>query len=196
MRWLAFALFVCSLGEAQSPTATLEGQVLDATGSAIVNAEVRAIQASTGNTQTQLTGPAGSFHFPFLPVGRHDLRVSAANFAPHVQGPITLTINQTARLTIQLQLAKSAETINVSAQALLVDTGSNVIGNVVTGRQLVELPLNGRNFTQLGLLQPGVAPLTAGSRQGRRFAARRAGLRGKRPASGIQQLPARRRDAT
>jgi hypothetical protein len=162
MRWLAFALFVCSLAEAQSPTATLEGQVLDATGSAIVNAEVKAIQASTGNTQTQLTGPAGGFHFPFLPVGDYELRVNAADFAPHRQGPITLTINQTARLTVQLQLAKSAETINVSAQALMVDTGSNVIGNVVTGRELVDLPLNGRNFTQLGLLQPGVAPLTAG----------------------------------
>ena len=57
----------------------------------------------------------------------------------------------------------------------MVDTGSNVIGNVVTGRELVDLPLNGRNFTQLGLLQTGVAPLTAGVataggclRQGRR----------------------------
>ncbi len=71
-------------------------------------------------------------------------------------------MGQTARIDVQLQVAKEKETVNVDARAPLVDSGSNAIGNVVTGRELVELPLNGRNFTQLGLLQPGVAPMTAG----------------------------------
>ena len=71
-------------------------------------------------------------------------------------------MGQTARIDVRLQVAKEKETVNVDARAPLVDSGSNAIGNVVTGRELVELPLNGRNFTQLGLLQPGVAPMTAG----------------------------------
>jgi hypothetical protein len=71
-------------------------------------------------------------------------------------------VSRTARIDVQLQVAKEKETVNVDARAPLVDAGSNVIGNVVTGRELVDLPLNGRNFTQLGLLQPGVAPMTAG----------------------------------
>ena len=95
-------------------------------------------------------------------MGPYELRVSVPNFGEYVRSGIQLEVGQTARIDVQLQVAKEKETVNVDARAPLVDSGSNVIGNVVTGRELVELPLNGRNFTQLGLLQPGVAPMTAG----------------------------------
>src|SRR5262249_50845851 len=92
----------------------------------------------------------------------YELRVSAPNFAQYVQSGIQLNVGQTARLDVQLRVTREKEVVNVTAEAPLVDSGSTVIGNVVTGRDLVDLPLNGRNFAQLGLLQPGVAPITAG----------------------------------
>ena len=91
------------------------------------------------------------------------------------------------RLNAQLELPTVAETVTVSGGAQLVDTTTNALGRVVTGRELVDLPLNGRNFTQLGLLQTGVAPLTAGVataggslRQGQAYA-----VNGMRPESNM-----------
>ena len=71
-------------------------------------------------------------------------------------------MSQTVRVNAQLEVRSVTETVTVAGGAQLVETAGNALGRVVTGRELVDLPLNGRNFTQLGLLQTGVAPLTAG----------------------------------
>ncbi|HVX67460.1 MAG TPA: carboxypeptidase regulatory-like domain-containing protein [Bryobacteraceae bacterium] len=155
---LALALSVC----AQDPTATLEGRVTDPSGAVISGATVKVTRADTGAVQTQQTTGAGTFSFSLLPAGSYEVRVESANFTPWVQTAIPLSINQTARLTIRMQVAGASEVVMVEGTAALVEMGSNTLGNVVSGRELVDLPLNGRNFTQLGLLQPGVAPITAG----------------------------------
>ena len=161
MRGLLLLMFICVPGYSQGTNATLEGQVTDPSGGVIAGAVVKAVSANTGYTQTQTTTNAGAYHLS-LPVGPYELRVSVANFGEYVRSGIQLEVSQTARVDVQLQVAKEKETVSVDARTPLVDLGSNAIGNVVTGRELVELPLNGRNFTQLGLLQPGVAPITAG----------------------------------
>ena len=161
-RGFLLLLFVCVPVYSQGTNATLEGQVTDPSGGVIAGAVVKAVNANTGYTRIQTTTNTGAYHLS-LPVGPYELRVSAPNFGEHVRSGIQLEVSQTARIDVQLQVAKEKDTVNVDARATLVDAGSNVIGNVVTGRQLVELPLNGRNFTQLGLLQPGVAPMTQGS---------------------------------
>jgi hypothetical protein len=145
----------------QGTNATLEGQVTDPSGGVIAGAVVKAVSANTGSTRVQTTTNAGAYHLS-LPVGPYELRVTVPNFGEYVRSGIQLEVGQTARIDVRLQVAKEKETVNVDARAPLVDSGSNAIGNIVSGRQLVELPLNGRNFTQLGLLQPGVAPMTAG----------------------------------
>jgi hypothetical protein len=160
-RGFLLLLFVCVSVYSQGTNATLEGQVTDPSGGVIAGAVVKVVSANTGFTQIQTTTNAGAYHLS-LPVGPYELRVSAANFGEYVRPGIQLEVSRTARIDVQLQVAKEKETVNVDARAPLVDAGSNVIGNVVTGRELVDLPLNGRNFTQLGLLQPGVAPMTAG----------------------------------
>ena len=139
----------------------LEGQITDASGAIIPGASVKALNKQTGYARAQAATSAGAYHLS-LPVGEYELRVSAPKLAEYVQSGIQLNVSRTARLDVQLQVAKGSEVVNVTGNATLVDSSSNVIGNVVTGRELVDLPLNGRNFTQLGLLQPGVAPLTAG----------------------------------
>src|SRR4029453_17637716 len=90
------------------------------------------------------------------------LRVEAPSFATFVREAIHVSVSQIVRVDVQLALPNVAEAVTVSGRVQLVETSSNALGNVVTGRELLDLPLNGRNFTQLGLMQTGVAPLTAG----------------------------------
>lgn len=161
MRLFLFVLTLCVGASAQDISATLEGQVSDASGSILAGATVKAIGTKTGYTRVQQTTNTGAYHLS-LPVGEYELHVAAPNFAEAVRPGILLNVSQTARVDVQLRVSKEKEVVNVEAAVTLVDSGSNVVGNVVTGRELVDLPLNGRNFTQLGLLQPGVAPLTAG----------------------------------
>ncbi len=190
MKAVLLALAVCLAASAQDTTAILEGRVTDATGGVVSGAVVRAVNTRTGYTREQIVTRSGAYHVA-LPVGEYDLQVRAPNFAVYLRPGLVLEVSQTARMDVQLRVAKEKDVVTVTGTAATVDAGSNVIGNVVTGRELVDLPLNGRNFTQLGLLQPGVAPLTAGLALGRRVAAGRPGVCGERTAPGIEQLPAR-----
>jgi hypothetical protein len=147
---------------AQDPTAVVEGEVRDQSGGAIQNASVEVRNLDTGVAQRQRTTAQGGFRFPLLAVGRYELTIEAENFAKVVRTPIALNVGEVVRLPVRLQVAAAQETIVVEGDTPLVDTASNTLGRVVTGREIYELPLNGRNFTQLGLLQSGVAPLTAG----------------------------------
>jgi len=147
---------------AQDPTGTIEGQVSDKSGAVIPGAAVRVTQLATGLGHSQTTDASGTFAFPFLPVGVYGIDVEAAGFAPYHRSPIPLSINERARVNVLMQVAAARETVQVEGTAPLVDTSTTVLGKVVTGREIVDLPLNGRNFTQLGLLQVGVVPLTQG----------------------------------
>jgi hypothetical protein len=147
---------------AQDPTGTIEGAVADKTGSIIPAARVTAKNLATGFTREVAAADDGFYRLPLLPVGEYSLSVEAPKFAKLVQQPIQVTVSQTMRVDVQLDLQSVTETVTVSGHAQIVDSSTNALGRVVTGREILDLPLNGRNFTQLGLLQTGVAPLTAG----------------------------------
>jgi hypothetical protein len=147
---------------AQDPTGTIEGAVADKTGSVIPAARVTAKNLATGSTREVAAAGDGFYRLPLLPVGEYSLSVEAPKFAKLVQQPIQVTVSQTMRVDVQLDLQSVTETVTVSGHAQVVDSSTNALGRVVTGREILDLPLNGRNFTQLGLLQTGVAPLTAG----------------------------------
>ena len=116
----------------------------------------------TGLTRAESTGESGLFRFTLLPIGQYTLAVKAALFAPCTQGPINIRVSQTARVTVQLQLASVAQSVTVAEDANPVDTATNTLGRTINGREILDLPLNGRNFSQLGLLQTGVAPVSPG----------------------------------
>ena len=116
----------------------------------------------TGFTKETTAAADGFYRLLLLPVGQYSVTVTAPEFATLVRTPIQVNVSQTVRVNAQLEVRSVAETVTVSGDAQLVDTSTNALGRIVTGRELVDLPLNGRNFTQLGLLQTGVAPLTAG----------------------------------
>jgi hypothetical protein len=159
-------VFVCALlttpAFAQDPTGAIEGAITDTSAAAIAGARVTAKHLETGLTKEAASGADGFYRVPLLPVGAYSLTVEAPQFARLVQQPVQVNVSQTVRVDIRLELSSVSETVTVTGVAQLVDTASNTLGRVVTGREIVDLPLNGRNFTQLGLLQTGVAPLTAG----------------------------------
>ncbi len=161
MKSLLLALGLSACAFAQDARAVLEGQVTDPSGGVIAGATVRAENAKTGYARTLATTSAGAYHLA-LPAGEYGLRVSAPGFEEVHRTGIQLDVSQAARIDVQLHVAAGKEAVEVHDTAPLVDLSSNAIGDVVTGRELLDLPLNGRNFTQLGLLQPGVAPMTAG----------------------------------
>jgi len=172
---------------AQDPTGAIEGTVTDKTSSAVARARLSVRHLDTGLTRETESGADGFFRLAQLPIGPYSVRVRAAQFAPVVQQPVQVAVSQTVRITVRLELSALEDAVTVSGGAELVDTSTNALGRVVTGRELVDLPLNGRNFSQLGLLQTGVAPLTFGVataggslRQGQSYA-----VNGMRPEQNI-----------
>ncbi|MCU1276044.1 MAG: hypothetical protein JWO48_3475, partial [Bryobacterales bacterium] len=156
-------LFVCLCwcARAQDPVGVLEGQVKDASGSIVSAAEITATNRQTGFHAVQRSADDGSFHFSSLPAGEYDLRVGAEGFAAFTASLIRIDIGRTVRIPVRLEIAAGHTEVNVSGTGATVDLGPT-LGNVVSSHEATDLPLDGRNFTQLGLLQPGVAPMTGG----------------------------------
>ncbi len=159
--WTALLHTVISL-RAQDATGKIEGSVQDPQGGMIPNAAVTATHLTTGIEKSARSDRIGNFALVLLPIGEYRLTVEASNFRKYVREPITLNVNETVRLSVDLKLGSPTETIQVSADAPQVATASSDIGKVTSGREILDLPLNGRNFAQLGLLQAGAAPLTQG----------------------------------
>lgn len=163
LRKICFLFLVCLCWRAwaQDPVGALEGQVKDASGAVVSSAEITASNRLTGIRIVQRSTGDGSFHFSSLPAGEYDLRISAEGFAVFTATLIRIDIGRTVRIPVKLEVAAGHSEVNVTGIGATVDVGPT-LGNVVSSHEATDLPLNGRNFTQLGLLQPGVAPLTGG----------------------------------
>jgi hypothetical protein len=153
-------LFTAAL-RAQETTASVRGVVLDPTGGRVPSATVTAMQQETGFTRSTVTGAEGDYVLVLLPIGHYKLVVTAHGFRQYVQEGIRLNVNQVAEVTAKLEVGMVNETVQVTADAAQL-ASTNDLGETVNDRQSVDLPLNGRNFSQLGLLLPGTAPLTPG----------------------------------
>ena len=158
---LVLCLSTAAVAGAQDPTGTIEGSVTDQSSSVITTARIVVRNVETGLTKEANAGTEGFYRVLLLPVGRYRVTVTAPSFATSIREPIEISVGEVVRLNVQLSVSRT-ETVTVAAETPLVDTTTNALGRVVTGREIVDLPLNGRNVTQLGLLQTGVAPLTAG----------------------------------
>jgi hypothetical protein len=154
-------VFACALTYAQDTIGTLEGQITDPSSALISGADVSVSNPQTGLTRTSKSARDGTFHFSNLPVGEYSLTVNATGFAPFSASSIRVDIGQIVTYPVALQLAGGHAEVSVTGQAVMVDT-SQTIGNTVLASEATDLPLNGRDLTQLGLLQPGVAPMTTG----------------------------------
>ena len=159
---LPLLVLACSSLSAQQITGNIRGTVTDPSGAVIRGAAVTARQAETGLSRATTTDRDGNYVLLELPVGHYRLQVSAKGFQEHVQDGITLNVNETASVSAHLAVGSEKAQILVSADAELIEPTVTSMGKVVQQQELEDLPLNGRNFSQLGLLQPGVVPLTPG----------------------------------
>ncbi len=147
---------------AQQITGSIRGTVVDASGAVVQGASISARQTETGLTRTATTDRSGAYVLLELPVGHYQLQVEAKSFQRYIQQGITLNVNETANIPVRLAAGAETQQIDVMADAQLIQGTVTSLGKTVTEQEVLDLPLDGRNFTQLGLLQPGVVPLTPG----------------------------------
>ena len=160
---LASALGLSAVG--QQITASIRGTVVDPAGATVQGASVSAVQLETGLVRNTVTGRSGEYVLLELPVGHYRLQASAKGFQSYIQQGIILEVNETATVPVRLAVGTETQKIEVQADAQLIQTTVTGLGEIVNERDILELPLNGRNFADLGLLQPGVTPLTPGLRE-------------------------------
>jgi hypothetical protein len=159
---LVMALLTSLNVAGQQITGSIRGTVSDPSGAIVQAATVAAKQIETGLTRVVITDRQGEYVLVELPIGHYQLEVQAKGFRTYVQQGISLDVNQTATVGIHLKLGAEAQQVEVSADAALVQSTVSSLGQTVLEREILDLPLDGRNFSQLGLLQPGVVPLTPG----------------------------------
>src|SRR5262245_51851588 len=168
MKNLAIVLAILSLSVAlvdgQTVGATLEGTVSDTSGAVLPGAEIKVTNMSTRTTNDLLSDERGRFRVPLLQSGEYELQVTMVGFTTSVRRGIRLTVGQTALVDVTLQVGAVSQDVSVTADANPVNLTSAAISGLVTDKQIRDLPLNGRSFQQLALLQPGVtAALAAGN---------------------------------
>ena len=160
---LLFLMSACATNTlAQDISASIHGNVLDATGATISGAKVTAINTDTGFQRSTTSNAQGDYSLVQLPIGHYRLETEATGFKKYVQEGITLDVNEAATLGVHLTVGSATQAVEVTADAPVIESTSTNLGQTVGEREILDLPLNGRNFTQLGLLQTGVVPLTPG----------------------------------
>ena len=159
---LVFAILACLSLSAQQITGTIRGTVTDPTGAVVPGATVTVKQSQTDLSRTAITDRKGAYIVLELPIGSYRLQVTAKGFKEYVQDGIQLSVNEIASVSPRLTVGSEIEVVQVNSDAELIAPTVTSLGKVVGQREMEDLPLNGRNFSQLGLLQPGVVPITPG----------------------------------
>jgi hypothetical protein len=139
-------------------TGTFSGQITDPTGAAVSNAQIKVTDQSTGIVTTNKSASDGNYTVPLLKPGTYSMEVSAPGFSTSAKKDIVLQIQQVIQEDFQLQVGDIQQQVTVEASAALLNTESTEVGNVISQESVQQLPLNGRNFAQLGLLVPGTTP--------------------------------------
>lgn len=143
---------------AQVTTATISGIVKDTSDAVVPGATITITNTGTGISRVVSTDGQGRYYAPDLSIGSYELKASFPGFKEYVRSGITLTVGQSAAINVVMQVGTVTEQVTVNADAPLVDTKSSHVEGLVSSTQIRELPLNGRSFDQLALLQVGVKP--------------------------------------
>lgn len=156
-----FLLFLAVVSvHAQFSTGTILGVVKDTSGAFVPNATVTVINIDTQLTRTQKTGEDGAFRFPVLPVGRYTLKAEATGFKTETRQGLMLDVAQDEVVDLTLQVGSQQEQVLVTGEAPIVDVTNSSLAGTVQQTQLANLPLNGRNYIDLVMLQKGVTKAT------------------------------------
>jgi outer membrane receptor protein involved in Fe transport len=152
----AFSILCTGQAYAQVAGATLTGTVKDSSGGVIPNAQVAITDVATAVTRTVSSGGAGLYTAPNLLPGTYEIRVTAMGFSTELQKGITLTVGAQQELDFTMQVGQITQTVEISTEAPTVELTSSELSATVNATTVRELPLNGRSWTDLTNLQPGV----------------------------------------
>jgi carboxypeptidase family protein len=154
---LVLALALCLGGQLLAGvTASISGTVTDPSGAVVAGATVTATNIDTGVATTQSTNAAGFYSFQSLALGNYTIDVTQAGFKEYAQTGLVLDVNSALVIDVKLQVGAATEKVEVSSTALHVDTESTQMGEVITGKEMTDVPLVTRSYTDLLALQPGV----------------------------------------
>ena len=152
----ALALFTCGRLLA-GVTASISGTVTDPSGAVVAGATVTATNVETGVATTLTTNTQGFYSFQSLPLGNYTISVQQSGFKGYSQTGLVLDVNSALVIDVHLEVGATTEKVEVSSDALHVDTESTQMGEVITGKTMTDVPLVSRSYTDLLGLQPGVA---------------------------------------
>ena len=136
-------------------TAQISGAARDQSGAVLPGVEITVTQTDTGINRSTVTNETGSYVLPNLAVGPYKLEASLPGFRTYVQTGIVLQVNSNPVLNVVLEVGQVSEQVEVQANAALVETRNSTVGSVVENERILELPLNGRNVTDLITLSGG-----------------------------------------
>ena len=167
---LELALFLTVLNalpaHAQVTGATISGTVSDPSGAAVPNATIAAKNTGTGVTNTATTNADGFYTIPNLLPGMYDVTTTASGFSIRVDHNLTLAVGAQQALPVTLKVGQTTQTVEVTGAAPTVELSTSTISGEVTSTTVRELPLNGRDWTQLATLQPGVTQVQTQAQTG------------------------------
>jgi len=153
----ALLVLSCAGGaEAQSPTGSLEGVVVDRSGGVLTEVAVTLLESGTGAARAIATDGSGRFRAPLLPVGVYELTLALPRFQTLRQTDIRVTVGHTVVLRLEMALAGITQTVTVSSATPVIETGRSQVSSTVNEIAVRNLPVNGRNFIDFVLLTPGV----------------------------------------
>src|SRR5580704_13641956 len=190
---LVFVMLTSIRVYAQVSGATMTGTVSYASGAVIPNARVSIKNVATSEARAVTTGAAGFYSAPNLLPGSYEITVTAPGFSTEVRSGVTLTVGAQQLLNITMKVGQVSEKVQVTGEATVVQLATSDISGVVGQTTVVELPLNGRSWTDLATLQPGVAAVetqfasNSSSRGNRGFGAQ-VSISGARPAQNNYRL--------
>jgi outer membrane receptor for ferrienterochelin and colicin len=153
---VTFGLLAAATGARAQTTSTIQGTVTDKQGLAVNHADLRLSSNATGTTQTVTSDDEGNYQFAAVTAGVYTLNVSHAGFSTRLFESLEVTLNRTLTFNVTLELGKIEETVNVSAELPLLDTSSSSTGATILPQEIVDMPINGRNYLDLLQLVPGV----------------------------------------
>jgi outer membrane receptor protein involved in Fe transport len=155
---LLFTICFAASSSAQTTLSTITGEIKDANGASVAQAQVTARHLDTGLVRTTVSTDDGRFVFPGLPLGGYEITAERTGFQRLIHRDVNLTVGETLSISLLMQVAELTADVEVTGGEALVNTQSQELSYLVNERAIKELPLNGRNYTDLASLQPGVIP--------------------------------------
>lgn len=143
-------------------TGSISGTVADASGAVVPGANVTVLNTETGIKETTETNAQGYYTFPVLPTGHYTVTVRAKGFKEYAQTGLAIDVNSALRVDATLEVGAVTQEVSVTANTVQVETNSTQMGEVIGDTKIEAVPLNGRSFTDLISLQPGVVPIQSG----------------------------------